>query len=109
MIELPALIANYFEAQNSHDPDAVAGCFEEGGTVNDESRTYVGREAIRAWQAGPVAGYDVTVEPLEIQQEAGSAIVSARVSGKFPGSPIVLTHRFDVGGAGLMIRGLKIG
>ena len=108
MIELTAPIARYFEAQNAHDPDAVAGCFEEAGTVTDESRTYAGREAIRAWQAGPVAGYEITVEPLETQQEAGAVIVSARVSGKFPGSPIVLSHRFDLGGGGL-IRGLEIG
>jgi hypothetical protein len=36
------------------------------------------------------------------------AIVKARVSGKFPGSPIVLSHRFELAGVDL-IRRLKIG
>ena len=108
MLELPAAIARYFDAQNAHNPDSVAACFEDDGTVRDESRTHVGREAIRAWQAGPVAGYEVTAEPLEIGQEDGVTIVKARVSGKFPGSPIVLSHRFELAGVDL-IRRLKIG
>lgn len=108
MLELPAAIARYFDAQNAHDPDAAAACFEDDGTVRDESRTHVGREAIRAWQAGPVAAYEVTVEPLEVSQEDGATIVKARVSGKFPGSPIVLSHRFEAAGAG-RIRRLEIG
>jgi hypothetical protein len=108
MIELPGAIERYFIAQNAHNPDAVAACFEDDGTVHDESRTHVGREAIRGWQAGPVAGYEVTVEPLEIQREGDTTIVSARVSGKFPGSPVVLSHRFELAGDHL-IRRLDIG
>ena len=107
MLELPAPIARYFDAQNAHNPDAAAACFEDNGTIKDESRTHVGREAIRAWQAGPVAAYEVTVEPLELSQEDGATTVRARVSGKFPGSPIVLSHRFELAGAGL-IRRLEI-
>jgi ketosteroid isomerase-like protein len=108
MVELAAAIERYFEAQNAHDPDTVAACFAEDGTVYDEKRTHVGREAIRAWQAGPVAAYEVTVEPLEVHQEAGTTEVSAKVAGKFPGSPIVLSHRFDLAGTDL-IRRLEIG
>lgn len=108
MLELPAAIARYFDAQNAHDPDAAAACFEDDGTVRDESRTHVGREAIRAWQAGPVAAYEITVEPLEVSREDRATIVKARVSGKFPGSPIVLSHRFEAAGAG-RIRRLEIG
>jgi len=108
MIELPTAIERYFDAQNAHDPDAVAACFAEDGSVHDENRTHVGREAIRAWQAGPVAAYEVTVETLEVQQEGGTTEVNARVSGKFPGSPIVLSHRFALAGADL-IRRLEIG
>ena len=108
MLGLPAAIARYFDAQNAHDPDAAAACFEDDGTVRDESRTHVGREAIRAWQAGPVAAYEITVEPLEVSREDRATIVKARVSGKFPGSPIVLSHRFEAAGAG-RIRRLEIG
>ena len=108
MIDLPTAIVRYFDAQNAHDPDAVAACFEDDGRIHDESRTHDGRDAVRAWQAGPVAGYEVTAEPLEVGQEAGATIVKARVSGKFPGSPIVLSHRFDVADSGL-IRRLEIG
>ena len=108
MLELPAAIARYFDAQNAHDPDAAAACFEDDGTVRDESRTHVGREAIRAWQAGPVAAYEITVEPLEVSREDRATIVKARVSGKFPGSPIVLSHRFEAAGAD-RIRRLEIG
>jgi hypothetical protein len=107
-IELPDAVASYFNAQNAHDPGAVAACFDEDGEVRDESQTHSGRAAIRAWQAGPVARYQTTTVPLSVRHDAGAVIVTARVSGQFPGSPITLDHRFELAGADC-IRSIEIG
>ena len=50
MINLPAPISDYFAA-DAKNAEAVAQCFTDDAVVRDEGKTYVGREAIRAWKA----------------------------------------------------------
>lgn len=38
------------------------------------------------------------VEPIEVVQRGGKTIVTARVSGNFPGSPVNLDHIFGIEG-----------
>jgi uncharacterized protein (TIGR02246 family) len=46
-IHLPDVVREYFEADKSSNPDAIAQCFAEDAVVIDEGNTYTGREAIR--------------------------------------------------------------
>jgi hypothetical protein len=105
---LPATLTRYFAAQNAHDIDAIVACFASDASVKDEGEEIVGTTAIRAWKQKTSARYQVTVEPLDCRDEAGTTIVVARVSGTFPGSPTDLAYRFRFADDGL-ICALEIG
>lgn len=103
---LPEPLQTYFSAQNVHDVDRLIGCFAPGARVRDEGEEIVGRDAIRAWKEKVRDKYHYTTEPLGHRQEGGSDLVTARVTGTFPGSPVELTYRFTLGDG--MIAGLEV-
>jgi len=92
-IELPAPIAAYFAADTG-EVTAVARCFIENAVVVDERREHHGRQAIAQWKAEATAKYHYTSEPLTVDRAGAEAVVVARVTGDFPGSPIELRYRF---------------
>lgn len=93
---LPEPIAAYFAA-DERDAEAVARCFTSQGVVRDEGRTYSGPSAIAAWKAAASTKYDYVTEPLRIERKGGCHIVTGRVSGNFPGSPVELRFVFRLG------------
>ena len=62
--------------------------------MKDEGRTHAGLDAIKAWKAAASAAYTYTSEPYALEQREGSSIVTSRVTGNFPGSPVDLRYRF---------------
>lgn len=98
VIELPAPVAGYFEADGARDALAVAHCFTTDGVVHDEGHTHVGRDAIRAWTVDYLAKFNPTAEPFAIDEIDGRTVVTTHVSGDFPGSPIDLRFMFTLDG-----------
>ena len=92
-LSLPDPIATYFAA-DQRNPDAVARCFTAQAVVKDEGNTYTGLDAIKAWRAATSAAYTYTCEPFAVEQQGGSHVVTSRVTGNFPGSPLSLRYRF---------------
>jgi len=92
-LNLPEPIAAYFEADR-RDADAVVRCFTPHAVVEDERRTHTGLAAIKAWKAAASAKYSYTSDPLAAVQEDGAYIVTSRLTGNFPGSPIHLRYAF---------------
>jgi hypothetical protein len=93
-IELPSPILTYFATDTA---DAVvARCFSEDGVVVDEGRTYRGRVAIARWKTDAAAKYHYMSEPVSADVSGAEAIVTARVTGDFPGSPVTLRYRFTL-------------
>jgi phage terminase large subunit-like protein len=92
-LNLPEPIAAYFEA-DTRDGNAVAGCFTERGVVLDEGQTYAGRAAIAAWKTAASAKYTYTCEPLVAEQGDGRHVITSRLTGNFPGSPVELRFAF---------------
>ena len=43
-----------------------------------------------------VDAYQYTVEPLEAVQQDGKIVVTARLAGNFPGSPVTLAYAFEL-------------
>ncbi|WP_118138344.1 nuclear transport factor 2 family protein [Oceanicella sp. SM1341] len=105
-IELPKPIADYFATDSMEGPDAVAACFTADAVVVDEGNTYTGRTAIRDWKAGAGTKYTYTVEPYAIDAEGGRTVVTSRLEGNFPGSPVDLRYAFALEGD--RIAGLEI-
>jgi hypothetical protein len=104
-LALPQSIAAYFTA-DKEGAEAVAQCFTENALVTDEGQAYRGRAAIRRWQADASARYQYTSEPLACEQKEGKVVVTSRLTGNFPGSPVNL--RFFFGLEGEKIASLEI-
>ena len=92
-LNLPEPIAAYFSADRQN-PDALARCFTAQATVKDEGRTHTGLDAIHAWKSAASARFAYTTEPFALEQDSGHHIVSGRVTGNFPGSPVDLRYVF---------------
>jgi hypothetical protein len=94
---LPEPIAAYFDADHG-DGEAVARCFSKQAVVKDEGQTHCGAEAIKAWKTAVSAKFRYTSTPFAIEQKDGLSIVTSRLTGNFPGSPIDLRYLFRLEG-----------
>jgi hypothetical protein len=96
---LPKPIAFYIEAENSGDVSLFDQCFTDNAVVFDENERHEGLIAIKEWKSETKRKYQHTVEPLSIIQKEGRTIVTNRLTGKFPGSPIELEFAFTLRGS----------
>lgn len=96
-LSLPSPIAGYFAA-NAGDRIAVANLFTSYAVVIDEKRTHRGRDAIARWKTQTSAQYDYISEPVAIDDQGERVIVTAHVTGNFPGSPVDLRYAFTLAG-----------
>lgn len=103
-MKLPDPIQTYFAAT---DRDTLAGAFAPNAVVHDEAQTHRGPEEIGGWWLASKTKYRHRAEPLDLTDDAGKAVVRARVSGDFLGSPAILTFRFGLTGS--RISDLEIG
>ncbi len=97
-LHLPPLIDAYFAADRGGDPSALVRCFADYAIVRDEGRDHVGIEAIRAWRAGASRVYRYTSTPFAIAEQDGRTVVTSRLVGDFPGSPVDLRYLFRIDG-----------
>ena len=93
-VDLPGAIASYIAAENRGDTAVLAQCFAEHAVVRDEGKTIEGLAAIKRWKAETTNKYQHTVEPLASTQANATAIVTCRLTGNFPGSPVELQFVF---------------
>lgn len=97
-LSLPKPIADYFAADTT-DGTAVAKCFIADAVVIDEKQTHRGREAIARWKTETSAKYDYDSEPVAIDDQDDRIIVTAHLTGNFPGSPVDLRYAFTLAGS----------
>ena len=93
-IQLPPPIALYVQLENAGDTETLAACFASNAMVRDEGHTYEGLAAITAWKAETRKKYHHTVTPLDVAQQHGKTVLTATLTGDFPGSPLTLTFDF---------------
>jgi hypothetical protein len=93
-IQLPPPIALYVKLENAGDTETLSECFAPNAIVRDEGRTYEGLAAITAWKAATKQKYHHTVTPLEVAQEHGKTVLTATLTGDFPGSPVTVKFAF---------------
>ena len=98
------LVRAYFDRAASADLEAYFDLFSSEAQVEDEGREYHGIAEIRAWRTSvPDVSYDV----VELSDDAGITTARTRISGDFPGIPVMLTFRLTPDSSGL-IRQLTI-
>jgi len=93
-VPLPPPVDLYVKIQNSGDIEALSECFASNATVRDEGHTYNGLPAISAWNADTKKKYNYTVVPLEVAHRDGKTVLKAKLTGSFPGSPVMLEFSF---------------
>ena len=91
--DLPEPIAAYFDADGRNE-QVVARCFTNEAVVKDEGKTHSGLAAIKAWKTAASAKYAYTSEPFALEQKGARFIVTTRLTGNFPGSPVDLRFAF---------------
>src|SRR5258706_139077 len=96
-LNLPVPITAFFTADKA-DGEAISQCFTENAVVKDEGHTYNGRAAIKKWKTDASAKYQYTSEPFACEQKDGVTIVTSRLTGNFPGSPVDLRFFFELEG-----------
>ena len=92
-LPLPDPIAAYFKA-DAHDGDAIVRCFTAQAIVKDEGRTHSGAAAIGAWKRDAASKYSYTSKPFAVAERDGEYVVTSRLTGNFPGSPLDLRFTF---------------
>jgi ketosteroid isomerase-like protein len=105
-VKLPKPVAEYFAAANADDADRVAACFVEDAVVRDEGRDMHGRAAIRAWAQETRRKYRFHAEVRMVEETPDRTVVTAHLTGDFPGNPVDLRYRFKL--AGMEIVALEI-
>lgn len=105
-MDLPKVVEDLVEAQNNFDSVAYANCFSETAVVYDEGKTHNGRKEIELWIADANARYEATIQPVSFKEKGVESILKANTSGKFDGSPIVLSYHLEI--AEGLIQSLKI-
>ncbi|MBS2035558.1 nuclear transport factor 2 family protein [bacterium] len=90
-LDLPEPVAAYFAADH-----ASADCFHKHGVVRDEGSTYQGRPAVRQWREATARKYNYTNQPLAVERHDEKWVVTSRVTGNFPGSPVELQYSFKL-------------
>ena len=94
-VHLPKPIAVYLAADGD-DSEVFSRCFAEDAIVRDEGQTYRGLAAIKQWKAETARKYRHTIEPLASVVRDGNIVVTNRLTGNFPGSPIELEFIFRI-------------
>ena len=94
-LSLPEPIEAYFAADKL-GAQPVARCFTNDGVVLDEGRTHAGLAAIEAWKTAASAQLSYSAEPFALEKKDRKYIVTSRVTGDFPGSPVDLQYTFTL-------------
>jgi len=97
---LAPVLAEFIDAVNAFDEDAIAATFADDALVNDVHREFWGREAIRRWAARELVGDRVTVEVTEVLDHHGDTIIRGRYDGDYDKTnlpdELILTNYFTV-------------
>ncbi|MGH7650680.1 MAG: nuclear transport factor 2 family protein [Gemmatimonadaceae bacterium] len=96
-LTLPRPVEDYFAADRRGAP-AVVACFTDRAVVTDESRVWVGHDAIRQWKESTTSRYRYTSKPIASEEKDGTITVVSRLTGDFPGSPADLRYVFVLDG-----------
>lgn len=105
-MELPKVVERFVETQNNYDSKAYTECFTESAIVHDEGKVHTGKEEILQWIEHANEAYQSSMQPLKYEESGSNGVLTARVSGTFPGSPIVL--QFHLGIMNNLIDSLKV-
>ena len=97
-LPLPKSIEVFMSSENEHEIDALSECFAPDATVRDEGQMHKGLNAIKTWRLETAKKYQHTLEAVAASTCGGKTVVSTKLTGNFPGSPVTLDFVFTLEG-----------
>lgn len=94
-LELPPVIAAFFRAFNSRQTQDMGALFTDEAIVTDEEQNYRGA-AIESWAENATTQYKPIADVTDCAPNGNTIVVTAQVSGTFPGSPARLRYDFTL-------------
>ena len=92
------IAGTYPNALDKGDFDTYAALYTEDGELTLQGNTVKGRAAIKQWKADASTKYQYTCEPFACERKDGKVVVTSRLTGNFPGSPVNLRFFFALEG-----------
>lgn len=97
MINVPDVIARYYDAAAAGDLDTLLGCFTVDAHVRDEDHDFDGVAEIRGWRNGLASKFTYTTQIIAVDLvEDGVYVVSTHLVGNLPGGVVDLEQRFTL-------------
>lgn len=93
--EPPPVIAAFFQSTNTREFADFLSLFTDDAHVNDEANDYYGAQ-IADWIDRATADAKPTADVTDITHDSDQFVVTAQVSGNFPGSPVQLRYYFTL-------------
>jgi predicted Fe-S protein YdhL (DUF1289 family) len=103
-MNVPKIVSELVKSQTLFDSHAYANCFTDTAVVFDEGKTHNGKAEIQNWTAATNKESQTVMKPLDYNEK--DHVLSAEISGTFPGSPVILKYHFEFGDG--LIQSLKI-
>ena len=97
-MKIPSTIAALVKAKNDRDTNAVVACFADHAVVHDEGKEMRGLAAIKEWSDKGFQRYRYSIDPTGITEEDHQTVLTATLTGNFPGSPVSLDFNFTIEG-----------
>lgn len=94
--QLSKVLETYFASASAGDIEKACACFEKDAAVHDEARNHEGLFAIRVWIEETTRRYQPKMKVLHVTAKEDETVVTAEVSGSFPGSPLELDYSFTL-------------
>ena len=105
LAQLTPLAAAYVRATNNHDAAGFIGLFNDDAVVDDNGRTFRGRDAIAEWAASDIFAVNVTLEVLAETEVDGQTLITSKVDGTFDRTglpdPVIISHRLQTDDGGI--------
>ena len=95
---LPKVLADFLSAQDKFDSDAFVKTFADNALVHDEGGEYRGSAEIKQWNEMTNQKYRTRMEPIAFEDSKDESILTIRMSGTFPGSPVEAKFHFVIKG-----------
>jgi NAD(P)H dehydrogenase (quinone) len=89
---IASTLASFVKANNDRDTDSVVACFSTGAVVHDDGQVMRGTDEIRQWIAELFRKFQYVVAPTNVRELENGAILTATITGNFPGARVSLDY-----------------
>ena len=96
--DLPPTIARFVETSNVRDVSGFVSCFAADAVVDDDGGTHRGLDQVREWKQKTQDTNRYRIDPVRLERRSGDTILTATLTGDFPGSPVDLNYAFTMVG-----------